>query len=87
MTDRRLLVDCAAQGLGLAFVTDREAHEATEAGRLEHMLQAFIPRDSGLFLYFPRRASMSPKLRAFIAVAREIANAKWALSSSKGLDH
>jgi DNA-binding transcriptional LysR family regulator len=66
VTDRHLLVDCAAQGLGLAFVTDREAHEAAEAGRLEHMLQTFIPRDSGLFLYFPERSQTQLKLRVFI---------------------
>jgi DNA-binding transcriptional LysR family regulator len=76
VSDRRLLVDCAVQGLGLAFVTDREAQEHVEAGRLEPMLQSFIPPDSGLFLYFPARAQTQLKLRVFIdmlkATAREV---------------
>lgn len=76
VSDRRLLVDCAVQGLGLAFVADREAQEHVEAGRLEPMLQAFIPADSGLFLYFPERTQTQPKLRVFIdmlkAIAREV---------------
>jgi DNA-binding transcriptional LysR family regulator len=72
LTDRQLLVDCAAQGLGLAFVTDREAREHVEAGRLEPLLQAFIPSDSGLFLYFPERSQTQLKLRVFIDMLRGI---------------
>ena len=71
VSDRRLLVDCAAQGLGLAFVTDREAGEHIEAGRLEPLLQAFIPSDSGLFLYFPERSQTQLKLRVFIDMLKE----------------
>jgi DNA-binding transcriptional LysR family regulator len=42
VSERRLLVDFAAQGLGLAFVTDREAGEHVAGGRLERLLQSFI---------------------------------------------
>jgi DNA-binding transcriptional LysR family regulator len=73
VSDRRLLVDCAVQGLGLAFVTDREAHEQVAAGRLEPMLQSFIPADSGLFLYFPERAQTQLKLRVFIDMLKATA--------------
>ncbi len=64
--DRRLLIDFAVAGLGLAFVTDREVQTHLAAGRLEPLLQAFIPSDSGLFLYFPERSQTQPKLRALI---------------------
>jgi DNA-binding transcriptional LysR family regulator len=73
VSDRRLLVDCAVQGLGLAFVTDREAREHVAAGRLEPMLQSFIPADSGLFLYFPERAQTQLKLRVFIDMLKATA--------------
>lgn len=41
------------------------------AGRLQRLLPASAPEEGGLLLYVPRRASTSPKLRAFIDVVRE----------------
>ena len=36
------------------------------------MLEAFIPRDSGLFLYFPERSQTQLKLRVFIDMLKGI---------------
>jgi hypothetical protein len=35
--------------------------------RLEHVLEAYAPSVSGLFLYYPRAARSVPNLRAFVA--------------------
>jgi DNA-binding transcriptional LysR family regulator len=40
------------------------------AGRLKWLLPEAASHEDGLFLYFPRRASMAPKLRACMEAAR-----------------
>jgi len=42
------------------------------AGKLKWLLPEAAMREEGLFVYFPRRASMAPKMRAFIEAAREL---------------
>jgi DNA-binding transcriptional LysR family regulator len=37
-----------------------------KAGKLVRVLQAFEPMVPGMFLYYPSRHQMMPKLRAFI---------------------
>ena len=39
---------------------------AVKAGQLVHVLQRFAPMAPGVFLYYPSRHQMTPKLRAFI---------------------
>ncbi len=74
--DRTLLVDLAVAGEGLAFVADREVRTHVAAGRLDAMLQSYIPSNSGLFLYFPAGSQNQLKLRAFIdTMHRVIADA------------
>jgi DNA-binding transcriptional LysR family regulator len=46
--------------------------EDLRAGRLKWLLPEAASHEDGLFLYFPRRASMSSKLRAFIDAAKAI---------------
>jgi len=72
VNDGALLVAFAAAGLGLAYVADIAAEAEIRTGRLVPVLQPFLPRSPGLFLYFPRRAGTQPKLRAFIDVARRV---------------
>jgi DNA-binding transcriptional LysR family regulator len=74
VNDRQMLVDCAVQGLGLAFVSVQEARQAVAQGRLEAFLQPYIPVDSGLYLYFPERSQSQLKLRVFIDMARKLAS-------------
>lgn len=71
--DRALMLELACEGLGLAFMSDYETRDAVARGRLERVLQPFIPTDAGLFLCFPARSQSQPKLRAFIEMARELA--------------
>ncbi|AEG92475.1 LysR family transcriptional regulator [Ramlibacter tataouinensis] len=68
--DRRLLLELAAQGQGLAYVAEREARADLAAGRLQAMLHPYIPSNEGLYLYFPGQSQRQPKLRAFIDALR-----------------
>ncbi|MEX3777067.1 LysR substrate-binding domain-containing protein [Pseudomonas sp. MYb118] len=75
VNDRQLLVATARQGCGLIYACDLEIAEELADGRLERVLQPFVPLSSALYLYFPSRTQTQPKLRAFIELAKEwIAN-------------
>jgi len=63
----------ACQGLGLIYTTDAAAESELAEGRLEAVLEPYLPTSPGLFLYFPTRSQSQPKLRAFIDVAVELA--------------
>ena len=69
--DSALLAQCAAEGLGLAFVTADEVALALRTGLLETVLDAYATESDGLFLYYPRSARKQPNLAAFIACARD----------------
>lgn len=69
--DTELLVACAEQDLGLAFVVESEARRQVETGVLETVLDEFATDVDGLFLYLPTSARGEPKLRAFLECARQ----------------
>src|SRR5262249_39370519 len=56
----------ALAGIGFVYLFEPLARADIEAGRLVQVLPEASIEEPGLFLYFPRRASMAPKLRAFI---------------------
>jgi DNA-binding transcriptional LysR family regulator len=56
----------AIEGMGLAQVPEPIALAALKAGRLERLLDAFAPTAPGMFLYYPSRHQMMPKLRALV---------------------
>jgi DNA-binding transcriptional LysR family regulator len=60
------LLDAATHGVGLAQVPGPIAAAAVEAGRLACVLEPFAPMMPGVFLYYPGRRQIMPKLRAFI---------------------
>ena len=60
------MLGAAIQGLGLAQVPEPIAAGAVQAGKLVHVLAPFAPMAPGVFLYYPSRHQMMPKLRAFI---------------------
>lgn len=62
--------ELALAGVGLAYIFEPLVRTDIEAGRLIEVLPEASIEEPGLFLYFPRRASMAPKLRAFIDTAR-----------------
>src|SRR5262249_397095 len=65
--------DLALAGVGLAFVMEPVVRADIAAGRLTQVLPKATNEWPGLFLYYPVRASMAPKLRAFIDAARDVA--------------
>jgi LysR substrate binding domain-containing protein len=60
------MLGAAIEGVGLAQVPAPIAADAVKAGKLVHVLKPFAPMAPGVFLYFPGRHQMMPKLRAFI---------------------
>jgi DNA-binding transcriptional LysR family regulator len=71
--DRELLHALALAGKGLLYTLDAVIAGDLARGRLRVVLEPYAPTVPGLFLYFPSRAQVSPALRAFVAVAREMA--------------
>jgi len=67
------MLDAALAGAALAQVPEPIAREHVTAGRLEEVLAKYAPTTLGVFLYFPNRKQVSPKLRAFIEHARAFA--------------
>jgi DNA-binding transcriptional LysR family regulator len=60
------MLGAAIEGAGLAQVPEPIAAEPLRAGKLVRVLESFAPMAPGLFLYYPGRRQMMPKLRAFI---------------------
>lgn len=72
VNDALSAVDLGLAGLGLIYVFEPLVREHLAAGRLKQVLPEASIEEPGLFLYFPRRAAMAPKLRAFIDCARDV---------------
>ncbi|CCV07019.1 Transcriptional regulator, LysR family [Mesorhizobium metallidurans STM 2683] len=72
VTDSLAAIDLALSGTGLAYVFEPLVRADITAGRLVQVLPQSAIEEPGLFLYFPRRSAMAPKLRAFIDTAQEI---------------
>lgn len=68
--DYSSMLDAALAGAAVAQVPEPIAREHVTAGRLEEVLGKYAPTTRGVFLYFPNRRQVSPKLRAFIEHAR-----------------
>jgi DNA-binding transcriptional LysR family regulator len=60
------LLDAAVGGVGLAQVPEPVAVASVKAGALRQVLARFAPQTPGVFLYYPSRHQVVPKLRAFI---------------------
>jgi DNA-binding transcriptional LysR family regulator len=60
------MIGAAVEGLGLAQVPGPIAAGAVKAGKLVRVLEPFAAMAPGVFLYYPSRHQMMPKLRAFI---------------------
>lgn len=73
----------AMAGVGIAYGWEPALREHLAAGRLIELLPENATMKPGLFLYFPKRASLAPKLKAFIAVARDVAKQTASLDDPK----
>ena len=63
------LMALAMQGLGLAYLFQREAEQAGQ-GMLEAALGDWIAQSNGVDLYFPARTQGQPKLRALLDLVK-----------------
>ncbi len=70
VTDALLALDLALAGVGIAYLFEPLVRRYVRAGALRWLLPDSAIEEPGLFLYFPRRASETAKLRAFIDAAR-----------------
>lgn len=66
VNDHLTMVALARVGAGLVYTADLVARHELARGELQPVLQSFCRPSRGLYLYFPRRSQMQPKLRAFI---------------------
>ena len=65
-SDFPTMLGAAVEGVGLAQVPEPIAAGLVEDGKLVQVLEPFAPTVPGVFLYYPSRRQVLPKLRAFI---------------------
>jgi DNA-binding transcriptional LysR family regulator len=66
-----LMIEAAANGLGIAYVPETAARACLDDGRLVTVLDDWCPVIPGLYLYYPGHRHVPAGLRAFIDVIRE----------------
>ncbi|TPG50256.1 LysR family transcriptional regulator [Rhodanobacter glycinis] len=66
-----LPIRAALDGLLLVHMLEPMVREHIAAGRLQTVLDAWLPPFDGFYLYYPSRLQVPPKLRAFIDFLRE----------------
>jgi DNA-binding transcriptional LysR family regulator len=64
--DPTTLLCGALEGMGITQIPAPIANAALKAGKLKQVLDDFAPSAPGMFLYYPSRHQMLPKLRAFV---------------------
>jgi len=70
------MLGAAIEGVGLAQVPEPIAAGAIKAGKLAEVLKPFSATAPGVYLYYPDRRQVLPKLRAFIDHVKDHANAR-----------
>jgi DNA-binding transcriptional LysR family regulator len=71
VNDLSLSVRAAEDGIGLVSILEISARAGLAAGRLESVLEPWLPPFEGFYLYYPSRFQVPPKLRVFIDFIRE----------------
>jgi DNA-binding transcriptional LysR family regulator len=66
LNDVLLAIDAAVEGLGVVYSPEEAISDKLRSGKLEVILDQFTVISSGVYLYFPQRSQVHPKLRAFI---------------------
>jgi DNA-binding transcriptional LysR family regulator len=72
LDDNDLMVQAAADGLGIAYVPESYARAMLDSGRLVTVLADWCPRIPGLTLYYPGHRHVPSPLRAFIDLVKEM---------------
>jgi DNA-binding transcriptional LysR family regulator len=73
-----------ADGLGIAFVSERGVVQAIKTGKLVVVLDEWCPRIPGLALYYPGHRQVPAGLRAFVEVLKETETGKAQASPPPG---
>ena len=71
VNDFSLALRAAEDGIGMTYLLDMNVRTVIDAGRLECVLEPWLPPFEGLYLYYPSRFQVPPKLRVFIDFVRE----------------
>lgn len=71
VNDSHLNIATAVAGGGLAYSARPLVKQMLDSGSVVSVLGGFLPRASGMFVCYPNRAQVLPKLRAFIDFARD----------------
>ena len=66
MNDATLALDAAVDDFGLLYTSEVALLDEVEAGKLKIVLDRYAAASAGIYLYFPHRSQVHPKLRAFI---------------------
>lgn len=72
VTDSNHALELALAGVGIGYAVEPVARRYIREGRLKWLLPQCAVEYDGLFLYYPRRASLAPKLRVFIETAKAV---------------
>jgi DNA-binding transcriptional LysR family regulator len=70
VNDGDVMIDAALHGLGLAYVAESSVVEHLRTKELVHVLDSFCLPFPGLFLYYPSRVQVAPKLKALVDFLR-----------------
>jgi DNA-binding transcriptional LysR family regulator len=71
VNDATLALDAALDGFGLLYANENAIIDKVEAGKLEIVLDRYAATSAGIYLYYPQRSQVHPKLRAFIEHVKE----------------
>ena len=64
--DAELMARSAMAGLGLAYLIESHVRDLLTQKKLVRVLEGFCPPFPGFYLYYPSRAQLAPKLKAFV---------------------
>ncbi len=73
LDETELVRRSALAGIALGYMMEADATEDIGSGRLVRLLDDWTPPLPGLCLYYPGRRNLSAGMRAFLALARELA--------------
>jgi DNA-binding transcriptional LysR family regulator len=72
VTDATYARELALAGCGVAYIFEPLVRREIREGKLRWILPDAAIEEDGLFLYYASRASLAPKLRAFIETAKAV---------------
>ena len=72
MNDMLVALDLARNGHGLCYTFEPLVRDDIESGTLVEVMAKASRQQPGMSCYYPRRASDSPKLRAFVDTAKAV---------------